>query len=92
MIMITLETGYGGLQFQMIEIFIPIIEEITRAKELVVHHLGLDLNHLNIGLPRFKILKFSIFFKMIFYVFLYYFFIINESCVKFQKSLFSATV
>ena len=69
MIMITLEAGYGGLQFQMIEIFIPIIEEITRAKELVIHHLGLDLNHLNIGLPRFKILKFSRFFMYFFIIF-----------------------
>ena len=55
--MITLETGYGRLQFQMIEIFIPIIEEITRAKKLVIHHLVLDLNHLDRGLQKFKILN-----------------------------------
>ena len=48
--MITLETDYGGLLSQMIEVFIPIVELIRRGKEFVVHYLVLDLNHLDRGL------------------------------------------
>ena len=47
--MITLETTYRVLRSPVIEVFMPIVEQITRTKEFVIHHLVLDLNHLDRG-------------------------------------------
>ena len=38
---------YGVLQLPMVEVFIPRVDQVTTVKEFIIHHLVLDLNHLD---------------------------------------------
>ena len=39
--------AYSVLQLPMVEVSIPRAEQVTTVKEFVMHHLVLDLNHLD---------------------------------------------
>ena len=39
--------AYRVLQLPMVEVFIPRVEQVTTAKEFIIHRLVLDLNHLD---------------------------------------------
>ena len=39
--------AYWVLQLPIVEVFIPRVEQVTTAKEFIIHRLVLDLNHLD---------------------------------------------